>query len=99
MTSMFYSVLMNSKWIPDGVQIPYLTALRLNAWGAVSVLVAALSRWFLRETDSHIVMRGVISVVPLFPSVMHVGAIARWIRTLDELQRRLQHEAWFFPTA
>jgi len=40
--------------------------------------------------------RGLIALSPLFPSLLYVQSVTRWIRGMDELQRRIQLEACLF---
>ncbi len=90
---------MNTYLVPDSVRISYGTALKLNAWAIVAVFLSAFGHWYLSKGDSGPLTRGMISLLPLAPSFLYARAIAHWIRALDELQRRIQHEAWFFATA
>ena len=76
----------------------YGTAFRLNAWAAVALLAAAFAHWYLRKPDLSVSLRAAITLAPLIPSLLYARAIARWIRGMDELQRRIQYEAWFFAT-
>ena len=76
----------------------YGTALRLNLWAMVALLVSAFGHWNLRKPGLDALLRATIAIAPLVPSLLYVRAIARWIRAMDELQRRVQQEAWFFAT-
>jgi hypothetical protein len=89
---------MNKILIPDAVQTSYATAFKLNTWAAVAILISALGRWYVHTHSLDAIVRGGVSLLPLIPSALYVRAIAHWIWTLDELQRRIQLEAWFFST-
>jgi hypothetical protein len=89
---------MNETLLPDGVRVSYGAAFKLNAWAAVAILTSAFGHWYLRTPNLATLLRAAITLAPLVPSLLYVRAIARWVRTLDELQRRIQHEAWFFAT-
>jgi hypothetical protein len=89
---------MSRRFIPDAVHTSDSAAFKLNIWTAVAIFLAALGRWLLQETDLAPEIRAGVLLVPLIPSGFYVLAIFRWIRGLDELQRRIQHEAWFFST-
>ena len=89
---------MKNKLIPEAVQTSYTTAFKINIWAAVTILISAWGRWYLSKHNPDPIIRVGISLLPLFPSALYVWAIGRWVRTLDELQRRIQQEAWFFAT-
>ena len=40
--------------------------------------------------------RGLLSLTPMIPGWLYVRTCLRFIRGLDELQRRIQLEAWLF---
>jgi hypothetical protein len=46
--------------------------------------------------DWPVVLRAVIELVPLLASLLWVRSVARWIRGMDELHRRITLEAWLF---
>jgi hypothetical protein len=89
---------MNTKLLPDALHTSYITAFKLNAWAAVAILISALGRWYANGHELAAIVRGGVSLLPLIPSALYVRDIGHWIRTLDELQCRIQHEAWFFAT-
>jgi len=73
--------------------------MRLNAWAIAAVAVAVLSRTLLqREAGWGAPLRALVALAPLLPSLLYVRSIARWIRGMDELQRRIQLEACLFAT-
>lgn len=73
--------------------------MKLNAWAFVGLATAFLSRMALhRHVDWGVPLRVVVSLSPLLPSLLYVGSIARWIRGMDDLQRRIQLEACLFAT-
>lgn len=41
-------------------------------------------------------VRTAVALAPIVPSLLWARDITRWMRSLDELQRRIQAEAWFF---
>lgn len=88
---------MNKNLFPDGASIYPGTALQLNAWAGVAVLVSFVVRWQLpHHPEWPPALRAALALAPLIPSVLWARSIARWMRGLDELQRRIQQEAWFF---
>jgi len=89
---------MTDRLFPEGVQTSCATAVKLNAWALVALLASAFAHWFVRRPDLGGSLRAAVALAPLVPSLLYVRAIARWIRSLDELQRHIQLEAWFFAT-
>jgi hypothetical protein len=88
---------MNGNLLPEAVLIPVTDALRLNAWAGIAVLVSFLSRWWLSQhLDAGGALRTLVALAALVPSLLWARSIAGWMRQLDELQRRIQYEAWFF---
>ena len=73
--------------------------MKLNAWALVAVLASGLARWLLHHyPDWDPLLRAAVVLAPLLPSLLYVRSIARWIRGMDELQRRIQLEACLFAT-
>ncbi|MFN0068720.1 MAG: hypothetical protein ACKVYV_13920 [Limisphaerales bacterium] len=72
-------------------------SLKLNAWAGVAVIAACISRLLLRDSAGLAgVPRLAAALLPLLPGLLYVRALWRWMRGLDELQRRLQLEAVCF---
>lgn len=88
---------MSKSILPEAVQTPPGVAMKLNAWAGVAVIVSFLSRWWLpHHADWNPAMQTLVALAPIVPSLLWARSIARWMRNLDELQRRIQYEAWFF---
>lgn len=71
--------------------------MKLNVWLAVAMLVAVVSLYLRRkhpEWDGSI--RAAWALAPLVPGLLYVRSCMRFVRGLDELQRRLQLEAFLF---
>ena len=97
MESMLYIYSMIKALLPEAVQIPPSVAMRLSAWAGVAVVVSFLSRWWLpHHNDWNVALRTLVALAPIVPSLLWARSIARWMRQLDEMQRRIQYEAWFF---
>ena len=100
---MLYSVDMEAKTtegdgrglLPESVQMSVGAALRLNAWAPVAVVVAFVSRLWLREPTLEGWARVAVALLPLLPGLLYVRSLAGWMRGLDEFQRRLQGQAAF----
>ena len=71
--------------------------LRLNAWLAVAA-VAYMAVLFLLKHNAtwSPLMRGLLTLTPLLPALLYVRSWMRFVRGLDELQRRIQTEAFLF---
>jgi hypothetical protein len=71
--------------------------LRLNAWlaGATGLYLAVF--WWVRQ-HPHLspLNQGLLRLMPLIPALLYVRAWIRVVRGLDELQRRIQLEAFLF---
>lgn len=94
---MLYMCCMKPNLLPEASRISPGTAIKLNVWAGVAVLVSFTSRWWLpHHPESGTLVRVVVALAPLVPSLLWARSIARWMRGLDELQRRIQQEAWFF---
>jgi hypothetical protein len=94
---------MDKPILPESVQpgrhYSYRADLKLNAWAFVAVVVALLSRSVSqRGVAKGVTLRALVALSPLLPSLLYVRSIARWIRGMDELQRRIQLEACLFAT-
>jgi hypothetical protein len=48
--------------------------------------------------DWPLALRVVIAVIPLLASLLYVRSIARWVRGMDELHRRVALESFLFAT-
>jgi hypothetical protein len=94
---------MNRPILPESVQpgrhYSFREDMKLNAWAFVAVVVAVSSRIAVhRGGEWGASLRGLVALSPLLPSLLYVRSIARWIRGMDELQRRIQLEACLFAT-
>lgn len=88
---------MNKTLLPEAVHTPPSVALKLNAWAGVAVIVSFLSRWWLpHHADWNAAARTLVALAPIVPSLLWARSIGNWMRGLDEMQRRIQYEAWFF---
>ena len=101
---MLYTAFMNIKSVfPESVQpgkrYSFRADMKLNFWAFVAVATAFASRILAAHyPDLTAVLRSIIILSPLLPSLLYVRSIAHWIRGMDELQRRIQLEACLFST-
>lgn len=63
------------------------------------VVVVLGSSWLLGRIDGPGWLRGLVALSPVLPIALAVRAIARHIRTIDELQQRIELEALSIATA
>ncbi|HVU26105.1 MAG TPA: hypothetical protein VHE13_18380 [Opitutus sp.] len=67
--------------------------LRLNVWMAVTMLVYFAALYLTRHhEDWPPLARGLLGLMPLLPGLLYVRSWYRFIRGMDEFQRRLQLE-------
>ena len=101
---MLYTMfIMNKTILPESVQpgrhYSFRADMKLNAWAFVAVALAMTSRALVNHhSDWSVGLRAFIVLSPLLPSLLYVRSISRWIRGMDELQRRIQLEACLFAT-
>jgi hypothetical protein len=73
--------------------------MRLNAWLLVATLVYLATTWLLQQyPDWSPLTRGLVTLTPLLPGILYVRDCLRFVRGLDELQRRIQVDAWLFAS-
>ena len=103
-SKLYTAFIMNGRpMLPESVQpgkhYSFRADMKLNAWAIVGLLMAVTSRLLLRQNHEwSIHLRTMVALSPLLPSLLYVWSIARWIRGMDELQRRIQLEACLFAT-
>ena len=82
---------------PRSGQYSLRVDLRLNAWlGVAAVVYCAMLLLVKRHPEWSPWLRGSLALVPLIPGLLYVRSWVRFIRGLDELQRRIQLEAFLF---
>lgn len=82
---------------PGSGQYSFKRDLRLNAWLLVSALVFVGQLALLRHhPEWPPLARGLIALTPLLPALLYVRSWVRFVRGLDELQRRVQMAAHLF---
>jgi hypothetical protein len=105
MTRTLYSVSMNKPNRPEMV-IPgkkdysFRADMKVNAWLAVAMLSSFAGEELLLPNlrDWPALLRTIIALIPLIPSLLWVRSIAKWVRGMDELHRRITQEALLFAT-
>jgi hypothetical protein len=75
------------------------TDLRLNAWLAVAGVAWLVALALLKKNPEWSpLLRGGLALAPLIPGLLYMGSCMRFVRGLDELQRRIQSEALIFAS-
>lgn len=83
--------------IPGSGQYSCKQDLRLNAWLLVATVVYLTHRVVLaHHPELSPAVRSVVALTPLLPALLYLRDWVHFIRTLDELQRRVQLEAHLF---
>ena len=73
--------------------------LRLNAWFLVAAAVYAANLILLKQKPAFSPLtKSLLEMTPLIPGVFYVRTCLRFIRGMDELQRRIQLGAWLFAS-
>ncbi len=71
--------------------------LRLNVWLLVATVTHVAVQFLIkRQTEWSPLAGGVLALAPLIPGLLYVRSWMRFIRGLDELQRRIQLESFLF---
>jgi hypothetical protein len=81
--------------------------MKVNGWLLVAMLTGAANALLFHSKapygllrhyyqDWPVVLRAVVELVPLLASLLWARSMARWIRGMDELHRRITLEAWLF---
>jgi len=69
----------------------------LNAWLLVAVIIYVVILFVLKRFPTWTpLLRGSIALLPLIPGLLYVRSWLKFVRGLDELQRRIQTEAFLF---
>src|ERR1017187_1050626 len=87
-------------------KISFRTDMKVNGWLFVAALTNFASimllhsntpRIFhLQEKDWPVVIRTIVELLPMFISLLWIRDVARWIRGMDELHRRIMLESCLF---
>jgi len=73
--------------------------IKLNAWFVVAAVFYLVSMMLAkRHPEWSVTIRATFALVPLLPGLLYIRSLMRFVRGMDELQRRIQLEAWLFAT-
>lgn len=82
---------------PCSGQYSLKTDLRLNRWFLVAAVVWVADMELLRRHPEWSPLgRGLLALAPLIPGLLYIRTCVRFVRGLDELQRRIQLETFLF---
>lgn len=82
---------------PGSGQYSLKTDMRLNRWFLVSGVVWVMDLELLkRHPEWSPLLRGMLALAPLVPGLLYIRTCVRFVRGLDELQRRIQLETFLF---
>ena len=71
--------------------------MKLNAWLFVATVVYLASQLAAKwHPGWSVTIRASLALAPLVPGLLYVRSCMRFVSGLDELQRRIQLEAWLF---
>ncbi len=103
MTSILYTFfIMNNKpntpqEVMPGKNYSFLADMTINGWIIASGLANfAGDLWLFNHEDCPFIFRVIIALVPLSLCLLWMRNVARWIRGMDELHRRVTLEACLF---
>jgi hypothetical protein len=83
--------------LPFSGQYSLKQDLRLNGWLAVAVATYLVELYSERSFEGGSpLVRGLLALLPVIPGLLYIRSWVRFIRGLDELQRRIQLEAFLF---
>jgi hypothetical protein len=73
--------------------------IRLNAWFLVAAAVYITDQVLEKHhPEWSVPVRAGLALAPLFPGLLYIRSCMRFVSGLDELQRRIQLEAWLYAT-
>ncbi len=83
--------------LPCSGQYSFKQDLRLNAWLLVATVAYLAQRFLIAgQPEWSPLARGLVALTPLLPALLYLRDWVRFVRGLDELQRRVQMEAHLF---
>ena len=85
---------------PGSGHYSFQTDMKVNGWSWIAVLTSFAGEVLLlpKHMDWPAALRAVVVLVPLIASLLWVRSILRWVRAMDELQRRITTAASVFAT-
>ncbi len=73
--------------------------LKFNGWLFVATVTYLVTLYLVREnTDWAPWLKVVVTLIPVLPGLLYLRSGLKLLRSKDELQRRIQLEAWLFAS-
>jgi len=71
--------------------------IKRNIWLAVAAAIYLINLMLAkRHPEWSVAIRATFALAPLIPGLLYIRSCTRFVSGLDELQRRIQLEAWLF---
>ncbi len=71
--------------------------LKFNAWLAVATVTYLITLYLVRTNpDWAPALKVIVTLLPILPGLLYLRSGVKLLRSMDELQRRIQFEAWLF---
>jgi hypothetical protein len=85
--------------VPLSGRYSFKKDLRLNAWLFVATAIYVVNLLLAKQhPEWSPLTRALLALTPMIPGWLYVRTWLRFIRGMDELQRRIQLEAWLFAS-
>lgn len=88
----------SSETIPaNKTQRSFRKEFKFNAWLAVATVTYLITLYLVRENPTWPpVLKVIVTLLPILPGLLYLRNGLKLLRSMDELQRRIQFEAWLF---
>lgn len=85
------------KEAPRRERRSFTKELKFNGWLFVATVTYLISLYLVQQnTDWVSWLKVVVTLTPVIPGLLYLRSGLKLIRAMDELQRRIQFEAWLF---
>lgn len=86
---------------PGSAHYSLRAEIKVNGWSWVAVLTSFAGEVLLlpKHPEWPTALRTAVALIPLVASLLRVRSLMRWVRGMDELQRRITTAASLFATA
>jgi hypothetical protein len=70
---------------------------KFNAWLAVATVTYLITLYLVRTNPGWVpALKVVVTLLPILPGLLYLRSGLKLLRSMDELERRIQFEAWLF---
>lgn len=85
------------KEAPRRERRSFTKELRFNGWLFVATVTYLISLYLVQENSDWVSwLKVAVTLTPVIPGLLYLRSGLKLIRSMDELQRRIQFEAWLF---